>query len=141
MAQDVTINGMLAFLLADMLGMTLIESKDGQSLSGSSEVKIDLGGMEIAHTQRVIGWLINRDVHFVMVRSIGNLLLLASATKKPRGEEGRVSVLNLAKLDGAPEDFLSKRMPSTHRDATAMLGKAVVKTFGYSNNKWSVPRS
>lgn len=140
MAKNVTrqtkVTGMLAFTLADMLGLDLTETRNPTGLTGKDGVTREIGGLKIDFTQHVVESRILADVHFVMVKTIGNLALLVSAARKGTKEEGRLTLVNLAKITVPVEKFLSTFRPESHTDAVTSLGAAAVKTFPFKG-KWA----
>lgn len=143
MAKNVTrqtkVTGMLAFNIADMLGMEIKETRDPVALSGTGKVPLTVGGVDFGFNQKIVGSHILADVHFVMVRTIGNLALLVSAERKGSKEQGKLTLVNLAKLTGPVEKWLDTVKPQSHADATTALGAAAVKTFPF-HGKWAQPK-
>lgn len=130
------VTGMLAFALADMLGLDLQETRDPVGLKGEAPVEIEIDGFKLEFKQKVVASRILANAHFIVVKAMGNLVLLLSSTIKANKEEGQLTLVNLALLGIAPEKLLDTHKPTSHADLVAAVGPAAGKTFTFKG-KWA----
>jgi hypothetical protein len=117
----------LAFALADVLETQL--ELDGGKLRGEVTRTVDVMGISVPITGKIVSQQFNKANHMVLVRMTGNLVLALCAVLDSKHKTiVHLWVCNLAKSK-PPENLLEQERPGNITDLKKVLGASIVKRF------------
>lgn len=131
------ISSTMAYAIADTLVMELQWDDKAGKLSGEKKRVLQFGDMQVPMTISIVDSKIADSKTTVLVKVMGNLMLLVTASMK----RVRIYILNAARYDGDANSIL-KNLSSLREHTTIVseIGKALVRVYeseGMSKSKWS----
>jgi hypothetical protein len=136
------VNSVRLYALADSLGISLeIDPNTEVRVSGERKGQVFFGKLPVAFPLKVVSSRLDKDAYMLLLRSTGNLVLLAIATPEKGWEKVVVHILNVAKMTNKPSQLFETNrawMTMTVKDMLCLLEPAVVASFAKtSSHTWA----
>lgn len=131
------ISSTLAYAIADTLAMDLQWDDKGGKLTGEKLREFTFGDLRVPLDVKIIDSKVKPDKVTVLVRVLGNLMLLVTASMR----RVRVYLLDSAKYDGSALKMLETIDCFDHKRIAEGLGKSMVQVFeseGHSKSRWKL---
>ena len=129
----------LVYSLCDALGMNVDIDPASLVVDGSMARTIKVGDLAMEVPLKVVASQIDAKGYILLVRSKGNLAILATAKSAKAFDAMTLDLLNVAKMTAPPPVFFGAwQGPITVEEARENLKPAIVKSFvKISRNDWA----
>ena len=129
----------LVYSLCDALGMNVDIDPVSLAVAGSMARTIKVGDLSMEVPLKVVASQIDAKGYILLVRSKGNLAILATAKSAKAFDAMTLDLLNVAKMTSPPPVFFGAwQGPITVEEARENLKPAIVKSFvKISRNDWA----
>ena len=129
----------LVYSLCDALGMNVDIDPASLVVAGSMARTIKVGDLAMEVPLKVVASQIDAKGYILLVRSKGNLAILATAKSAKAFDAMTLDLLNVAKMTSSPPVFFGAwQGPITVEEARENLKPAIVKSFvKISRNDWA----
>ena len=133
----VSVNSVRLYALADSLGISLEIDPTTEAVTGERKGQVFFGKLPVAFPLKVVSSRLGKDAYMLLLRSTGNLVLLAIATPEKGWEKVTIHMLNLAKMP-KPNQWLEARLKVPFNDVMLELAPAIVASFAKtSSHTWA----
>ena len=136
----VSVNSVRLYALADSLGISLEIDPTTEAVTGERKGQVFFGKLPVAFPLKVVSSRLGKDAYMLLLRSTGNLVLLAIATPEKGWEKVTIHMLNLAKMTDKPNQLFEKndRVKMTAEGVMNMFSGAIVASFAKtSSHTWA----